>query len=41
MSEAAAERLGAACVTFPGGHTAPLDMPVAFAATLRDLLHRI
>ena len=41
MSEVAAARLGADCVVFPGGHTAPLEIPGAFAPVLRDLLHRL
>src|SRR5262249_7679784 len=38
MSAAAAERLGAECARFPGGHTAPAEIPVDFAAVLQDLL---
>jgi pimeloyl-ACP methyl ester carboxylesterase len=38
MSQLAAARLGAECVVFPGGHTAPLEVPGAFGAVLRDLL---
>ena len=41
MSQVAAARLGADCAVFPGGHTAPLEIPGAFAPVLRDLLHRL
>ncbi len=41
MSSSAAERLGGDSVEFPGGHTAPLEVPTAFAAALRDLLRRL
>ena len=41
MTEVIAERLGAECVVFPGGHTAALEIPGSFAATLRGLLHRL
>jgi pimeloyl-ACP methyl ester carboxylesterase len=40
MSEIAAARLGAGCVVFPGGHTAPMEIPSEFGAALRTLLHR-
>ena len=40
MSQVAAARLGGECVVFPGGHTAPLEIPGAFAPVLRDLLQR-
>jgi pimeloyl-ACP methyl ester carboxylesterase len=36
-----AERLGAGYTKFPGGHTAPLEIPGAFAAALRDVLTRL
>ena len=41
MSRVTAARLGAECVVFPGGHTAPLEIPGAFASVLRDLLDRL
>jgi pimeloyl-ACP methyl ester carboxylesterase len=41
MTEAVAERLGAECAVFPGGHTAAMEIPGAFAVTLRDLLARL
>jgi pimeloyl-ACP methyl ester carboxylesterase len=41
MSEVTAERLGAECAEFPGGHTAPVDMPGQFAPRLRNLLRRL
>ena len=41
MSIAAAEHLGLDSVEFPGGHTGPLEVPGAFAATLCDLLRRL
>ncbi len=41
MSQVTAARLGADCVVFPGGHSAPLEIPGAFAPVLRDLLHRL
>lgn len=40
MSEVTAARLGAECVVFPGGHTAPLEIPEAFSEVLRALLRR-
>jgi pimeloyl-ACP methyl ester carboxylesterase len=41
MSERAAELLGAECVRFSGGHTAPMDMPRTFAPELAALLTRL
>ena len=41
MTEVIAERLGAECAVFPGGHTAALDIPAAFAVRLRQLLERL
>ncbi len=41
MSEIAAARLGTECVVFPGGHTAPMEIPSEFGAALRTLLHRL
>jgi pimeloyl-ACP methyl ester carboxylesterase len=41
MCAVAAERLRAECVEFPGAHTGPMDVPVAFAAALRGLLARL
>jgi pimeloyl-ACP methyl ester carboxylesterase len=41
MSEIVAARLGAGCVVFSGGHTAPMDIPSEFGAALRRLLHRL
>ena len=41
MTEVIADRLGAECAVFPGGHTAALEIPGAFAAALRGLLHRL
>jgi pimeloyl-ACP methyl ester carboxylesterase len=41
MSAAVAERLGGDSVEFPGGHTGPLEVPGAFATTLRGLLRRL
>jgi acetyltransferase/esterase len=41
VSQVTAERLGVECVVFPGGHTAPAEIPVAFAAALRPLLTRL
>jgi pimeloyl-ACP methyl ester carboxylesterase len=41
MSEVIADRLGAECAVFPGGHTAALEVPGAFADALRGLLHRL
>jgi acetyltransferase/esterase len=41
MTEAVAERLGAECAVFPGGHTAAYEIPTAFAARLRQLLDRL
>jgi acetyltransferase/esterase len=38
MSRVAAARLGTDCVVFPGGHTAPLEIPEAFGPVLRALL---
>jgi pimeloyl-ACP methyl ester carboxylesterase len=40
MCSAAATLLSAECAVLPGGHTAPLDIPGAFAAQLRELLTR-
>lgn len=39
-STAIAGRLGAGFAEFPGGHTAPMDIPADFAARLRPLLAR-
>ena len=41
MTQVVAERLGAECATFPGGHTAALELPAAFAFRLRQLLDRL
>ena len=41
MSQVTAARIGADCIVFPGGHTAPMEIPGAFAPVLRDLLHRL
>jgi len=41
MTEVVAARLGAECAVFPGGHTAPMEIPATFAAALRDLLARL
>jgi pimeloyl-ACP methyl ester carboxylesterase len=41
MSEVIADRLGAECAVFPGGHTAALEIPGAFADALRGLLDRL
>jgi pimeloyl-ACP methyl ester carboxylesterase len=41
MTEAVAERLGAECAVFPGGHTAALEIPGSFAVALRQLLGRL
>jgi pimeloyl-ACP methyl ester carboxylesterase len=41
MSEVTAARLGAECVVFPGGHTAPMEIPGAFGPVLRGLLDRL
>jgi hypothetical protein len=41
MSMVTAERLGAECAEFPGGHTAPAQIPGPFAAALRALLARL
>lgn len=41
MSIAAAELLGAESVAFPGGHTAPTEIPGRFAEKLRSLLQRL
>ena len=40
-TEVIAERLGAECAVFPGGHTAALEIPAAFAFRLRQLLDRL
>jgi pimeloyl-ACP methyl ester carboxylesterase len=40
VSQVTAARLGVECVAFPGGHTAPAEIPRAFAAVLRPLLSR-
>lgn len=40
MTEIVAGRLGAECAVFPGGHTAALEIPAAFAFRLRQLLDR-
>ena len=37
---AIAGRLGAEFAEFPGGHTAPMEIPAEFAARLRPLLAR-
>ena len=36
-----AEKLGCELVTFPGHHVSFMDMPDEFAATLRNILHRV
>ena len=41
MTKVIADRLGAECAVFPGGHTAPMDSPASFAAALRGLLARL
>jgi pimeloyl-ACP methyl ester carboxylesterase len=41
ISEAAAGQLGVECAVFPGGHTAPMEVPGEFAVALRPLLHRL
>jgi pimeloyl-ACP methyl ester carboxylesterase len=41
MTEVVAERLGAECAVFPGGHTAALEIPASFAVSLRQLLYRL
>jgi hypothetical protein len=41
MTEVVAERLGAECAVFPGGHTAAVEIPAAFAVRLRQLLDRL
>ena len=41
MSEVIADRLGAECAVFPGGHTAALEVPGAFGGALRGLLKRL
>jgi acetyltransferase/esterase len=41
MSMITAERLGAECAEFPGGHTAPAQIPGQFAAALRALFERL
>jgi hypothetical protein len=41
MAQCTAARLGAECVVFPGGHTAPLEIPGDFGMVLRALLHRL
>ncbi|HEX4060447.1 MAG TPA: alpha/beta hydrolase [Streptosporangiaceae bacterium] len=41
ISVRTAELLGTECVRFSGGHTAPVDMPRAFAAELAALLSRL
>jgi|GEM_PF-234965 len=38
MAEAVAATLGVSLAWFPGGHTAPLDVPGPFAARLREVL---
>jgi hypothetical protein len=38
---AIAARLGAALAGFPGGHLAPTELPVPFAAGLRDVFGRL
>jgi pimeloyl-ACP methyl ester carboxylesterase len=41
MGAVVAERLGAPCAEFPGGHTAPLEVPVPFSVRLRGLLEEL
>jgi pimeloyl-ACP methyl ester carboxylesterase len=41
MTEVVADRLGAECAVFPGGHTAAVEMPRTFAVALRGLLARL
>lgn len=41
MSQLTASRLGAECVVFPGGHTAPMEIPGAFGPVLRNLLRNL
>lgn len=41
MSQLTAARLRAGCVVFPGGHTAPMEIPGAFGQALRELLRRL
>ncbi len=38
---AIAARLGAEFAGFPGGHLAPMELPVPFAAGLRDVFGRL
>lgn len=38
---AIAARLGAEFAEFPGGHLAPMELPVPFAAGLRDVFGRL
>ena len=38
---AIAARLGAEFAGFPGGHPAPMELPVPFAAGLRDVFGRL
>ena len=38
---AIAARLGAAFAGFPSGHLAPMELPVPFAAGLRDVCGRL
>jgi hypothetical protein len=38
---AIAARLGAGFPEFPGGHLAPMELPVPFAAGLRDVFGRL
>jgi hypothetical protein len=38
---AIAARLGAEFAGFPGGHLAPMELPVPFAARLRDVCGRL
>ncbi len=40
MSRAAARLLAVECAVLPGGHTAALDVPDAFAGPLRELIRR-
>jgi pimeloyl-ACP methyl ester carboxylesterase len=41
MTEVIADRLGAECAVFPGGHTAAMEIPGQFAVALRGLLDRL
>jgi pimeloyl-ACP methyl ester carboxylesterase len=41
VGQVTAERLGVECAVFPGGHTAPAEIPLAFAAALRQCLTRL